>query len=168
MVNDLFYLKNQGGISMARLQIYRPSRGSRPLQDLWSLPEEFERLFWGLSRASEEEGETAEWAPKVDVYEDSEALRIHAELPGVKKDDVKISVRDGMLTLRGERKFENEDKKENYYRLERSYGSFLRSFTLPNTVDADKIHAAMKDGVLELTIPKKPEAKPKEIKVEVH
>ena len=154
---------------MTRLQIYRPFKELRPFQDMWSLPEEFERLFWGLSRASGDEGETtAEWSPKVDVYEDQEALRIHAELPGLKKDDVKISVRDGMLTLRGERKFENEDKKDNYYRLERSYGSFLRSFTLPNTVDADKIHAAMKDGVLELTIPKKPEAKPKEIKVEVH
>jgi len=154
---------------MTRLQVYRPFRETNPFRDIWNLPEEFNRLFWGLSRATPEEADAAaEWTPAVDVYEDAEALRIHAELPGLKKEDVKINVREGVLTLRGERKFENEEKKDNYYRLERSYGSFLRSFTLPNTVDPEKIQAKMKDGVLELVIPKKPEAKPKEIKVEVN
>ena len=154
---------------MTRLQVYHPFREVNPFRNAWNLPEEFSRLFWGLSRATEEDTETAaEWSPAVDVYEDAEALRIHAELPGLKKEDVKISVREGVLTLRGERKLESEEKKDNYYRIERHYGSFLRSFTLPKTVDADKIEAKMKDGVLELKVPKKPEATPREIKVEVN
>jgi len=154
---------------MTRLQVYRPFREMSNFRDIWNLPEEFNRLFWGLSRATPDESDAVtEWSPAVDVYEDVEALRIHAELPGLKKEDVKINVHEGVLTLRGERKFENEEKKDSYYRLERSYGSFLRSFSLPTSVDAEKIHATMKDGVLELRIPKKPEAKPKEIKVEVN
>ncbi|HKX11581.1 MAG TPA: Hsp20/alpha crystallin family protein [bacterium] len=152
---------------MTRLQLYR-HRNRSPFSDIWNLPEEVNRLFWGLSRATPEEDEAAaEWSPAVDVYEDTEALQLRAELPGLKKEDVKINVRDGVLTLRGERKFENEEKKDNFYRVERSYGSFLRSFSLPNTVDTEKIRATMKDGILELVIPKKPEAKPKEIQVEV-
>jgi len=81
--------------------------------------------------------------------------------------DVKISVKDGVLTIRGEREFKEEEKKKNYYRIERSYGTFARSFTLPTQVEADKINAAMKDGVLEVTVPKKEEAKPKEIEIKV-
>lgn len=151
---------------MTRLQVYRHRHS--PFREAWSLPEEMNRLFWGLSRATEEDEETpTEWSPAVDVYEDSEALKLHAELPGLKKEDVKIQVREGVLTLRGERKFEAEEKKDNYFRLERRYGSFLRSFSLPNTVDTEQIRATMKDGVLELVIPKKAEAKPKEIQVEV-
>jgi len=152
---------------MTRLQVYR-HRHRNPFPDIWNLPEEVNRLFWGLNRATPEEDEAvAEWSPAVDVYEDSEALRVHAELPGLKKEDVKINVREGVLTLRGERKFESEEKKDNYFRVERNYGTFLRSFSLPNTVDPEQIRATMKDGVLELVIPKKPEAKPREIQVEV-
>src|SRR5215467_4016698 len=108
---------------MTRLQVCRPSRETNLFRDVWNLPEEFSRLFWGLSRATHEDDATAEWAPSVDIFEDNEALRLHAELPGMKKDDVKINVRDGVLTLRGERKLENEQKKDNYYRMERSYGT---------------------------------------------
>ena len=153
---------------MTRLQLYRPTRDLSPFNAMWNLPEEISRLFWGITQAQPEgEDQVAEWSPSVDVYEDGEQFRLHAELPGLKKEDVKINLKEGVLTLRGERKFEDEQKKDNYYRLERSYGSFARSFTLPKTVDPEKIRATMKDGVLEITIPKKPEAKPKEIKVEV-
>jgi HSP20 family protein len=148
---------------MANLQVFRPVR------DLFKLSDELDRFMWGFNRRGLEEEETGtSWYPAVDVAEDENALKIHAELPGLKKDDVKISVKDGVLTLRGERKFEEEKKKDNYYRIERSYGLFARSFSLPTTVDASKIQASMKDGVLELTIPKKPEAKEREIAVEVH
>ena len=153
---------------MTRLQLYRPARDLSPFHSMWNLPEEISRLFWGLSQPRpESEDQIAEWTPAVDVYEDVEQFRLHAELPGLKREDVKISLKEGVLTLRGERQFEDEKKKDNYYRIERSYGSFVRSFTLPNTVDPEKIRATMKDGVLEIVIPKKPEAKPKEIKVEV-
>ena len=151
---------------MTRLQVYRHRHG--PFHGAWSLPEEMNRLFWGLDRAAEEDEESpGDWSPAVDVYEDGEALRLHADLPGLKKEDIKIQVREGVLTLRGERKFETEEKKDNYFRVERRYGSFLRSFSLPNTVDTEQIRATMKDGVLELVIPKKAESKPKEIQVEV-
>jgi Molecular chaperone (small heat shock protein) len=148
---------------MANLQVYRPFR------DLWSLPDELGRLFWGLNRFEPEVNSESplSWTPAVDVAEDEEAMHIRADLPGLKREQVKINVRDGVLTLSGEKKFEEEKKTDNYYRLERSYGSFARSFTLPNTVDVEKIRASMKDGVLELTVPKKPEAKAREIKVDI-
>jgi HSP20 family protein len=149
---------------MGTLQKYDPFR------DIWNLGDEVGRLFWGLGHRhldKELEGQLA-FVPALDVAEDNEAMTISAELPGLKKEDVKIKVRDGILTLSGEKKFESETKKENYYRVERSYGNFARSFTLPTTVDADKIEATMKDGVLKVAIPKKPEAKEREVKVEVH
>jgi HSP20 family protein len=149
---------------MSNLQTYRPVR------DLFRLSDELERFFWNRGRSSggEEEEVAPNWVPAVDISEDKEAVKIHAELPGLKKDDVKINLRDGILTLQGERKFEEEKKKDNFYRLERSYGVFARSFTLPNSVDVSKIQANMKNGVLEILIPKKPEAKEKEIAIEVH
>jgi HSP20 family protein len=104
----------------------------------------------------------------VDIHEGDKEITLKAELPGIKKEDVHIDVNDGVITLRGERKFEKEDKKENYHRIERSYGSFHRSFTLPSTVDVEKIKAKYKDGILEATLPKTEEAKPKSIPVEVH
>jgi len=149
---------------MSKLQVYTP------FKDVWNLSDEIGRFFWGLNNAPREtESETGfNWMPAVDVSEDNEGLRIHAELPGLKKEDIKINVRDGVLTLQGERKFADEKKRDNYYRIERSYGMFARSFTLPTTVDVEKIHATMKDGVLELSVPKKPEAKAREVQVEVH
>jgi HSP20 family protein len=139
-----------------------------PFNDLWNWPDEVGRLFWNLGHRSEEGNRNFNFVPVIDVAENNEAMTVTAELPGLKKDDIKIKVRDGVLTLSGEKKFEKEEKdKDNYYRLERSYGSFARSLTLPNTVDAANIRAVMKDGVLELSIPKKPEAKEKEIDVNV-
>src|SRR4029434_1431621 len=147
---------------MSNLQVFRP------VKDLFKVSDELERFMWGLNRLEGEEENPAGWYPAVDIAEDKESLTLHAELPGLKREEVKINVRDGVLTLRGERKFEEERKKDNYYRIERSYGMFSRSFTLPTTVDASKIQASMKDGVLEVTIPKKPEAKDREIAIEVH
>ena len=141
-----------------------------PFRDLWNLGDEFGRFFWGLGHrnAGTDLEPQFSFVPALDVAEDNEAMTITAELPGLKKEDVTIKVRDGVLTLSGEKKFETEDKKDNYYRIERSYGTFARSFTLPNTVDAEKIEASMKDGVLKVSVPKKPEAKEREVKVEVH
>lgn len=142
-----------------------------PLQDVWDLHNDIERTFrglgWGPQWRHREETDMAVWAPAIDVYEDKEAVRITAELPGMKRGDVKISVEEGILTLKGERRFAEEAKKENYCRIERSYGAFSRSFTLPPTVEPEKIKATMKDGVLEIYLPKKEEAKAKEIDIEV-
>jgi len=148
---------------MLSLQTYKPFR------DLFRLSDEFDRLLWNRPRSVGEDEETlATWIPPVDISEDKEALKIRAEIPGLKKEDIKINVRNGVLTLQGERKFEEEKKKDNYFRIERSYGIFARSFNLPTSVDETKIQAFMKDGVLEVMIPKKPEAKEKEIAIEVH
>lgn len=149
--------------NMGKLQVYDP------FKDIWNLSDEVGRLFWGLGhRGLDIEKERVNFIPAIDVKEDNEAMTIRTELPGLKKEDVKINVREGVLTLSGEKKFEDEQKKDDYYRMERSYGTFARSFTLPTSVDSEKIQAKMKDGVLELLIPKKAEAKEREIKVEVH
>lgn len=133
----------------------------------WSLANELASLFGPVAEAGTDSEYTA-WSPSVDVAEDKESFRIHAELPGLKKDDVKISVKDNILMLRGEKKFADEKKKDNYYRIERSYGMFARQFTLPRGVDTNKIAAKMEDGVLEVMIPKLPEAQEKEVAIEVH
>ena len=142
-----------------------------PFGDVWDLQDEVNRLFrsfgTGLARRGEDSGETALWAPSVDIAEDKESVKITAELAGMKQNEVKINVENGVLTLKGERRFSDETKKENYCRVERSYGAFSRAFTLPPTVDAEKIKATMKDGLLEILVPKKEEAKPKEIQIEV-
>lgn len=128
----------------------------------------FDRLFedtfshlWG------EGPERSSWAPAVDIVETEDAVLLRADLPGVDPKKVDIQVHDNVLTLRGERKFESEAREDNYHRVERSYGSFTRSFTLPRTVDATRVEATYKLGVLEVRIPKRPEAKPRQIKVTV-
>jgi HSP20 family protein len=130
---------------------------------------EFDRLFREAFSPALAEGEvsTRTWAPPVDIYENGDSLVLKAELPGINPDDVEIRVEDNTLYLKGERKFEKEVKEQNYHRVERTYGTFTRTFTLPNSVDADKVNASYKDGVLTLTMPKKEEAKPKTIKINV-
>lgn len=105
------------------------------------------------------------WNPRVNMYEKDDYIVVEAELPGIKKDDIDVRVEDHRLTLRGERKEEKETKKEDYFRKERLYGSFMRSITLPSSVDVDKIDASYKDGVLHLTLPKTTEAKGKHIAI---
>jgi HSP20 family protein len=110
---------------------------------------------------------TSAWLPAVDVFEEKEVVRIAAELPGVKADDVKISLENGVLTIRGEKKQTAEEKTERVHRYERCYGVFERSFTVPTTIDADHIKAAYEDGVLTVTLPKVERVKPRQISVEV-
>jgi HSP20 family protein len=109
----------------------------------------------------------AEWAPLVDITEDDKEYVIKAELPEVKKEDVKVTVENGRLSISGERRLEKEVKDRKYHRLERSYGSFLRSFTLPETASAEKVLAEFKDGVLRVHLPKEERARPKSVEVKV-
>jgi HSP20 family protein len=119
------------------------------------------------SQLGETELSTRSWAPPVDIYETEDAIVLKAELPGVDPKDVEVRVEDNTLYLKGERKFEKEVKEQNYHRVERSYGSFARSFSLPNSISTDKVKAEFKDGLLTLTMPKREEAKPKTIKIDV-
>jgi HSP20 family protein len=109
----------------------------------------------------------ADWVPSVDVSETEGEYQIKAEIPDVKKEDVKVTVEDGVLTIQGERKQEKEEKGKKYHRVECSYGSFVRSFTLPDLVDEGKVKAEFKDGVLNLKLPKSEKAKPKSIEVKI-
>lgn len=142
-----------------------------PFQDLLAIQERMNRLFdetFQKTRSAREEDLSAGlWAPPVDIYETEDKIVLKAELPEVDKKDVDIKVDDNTLTIQGERKFDKETKKENYHRIERAYGKFSRSFSLPNTIDKEKIKATYKDGILELIMPKKEETKPKQISVEL-
>jgi HSP20 family protein len=130
---------------------------------------EMERLFNDFSSRffGEDDRSTRTWAPPVDIHETETALVLKADLPGIDPKDVEIRVENGTLYLKGERKFEKEVNEENYHRIERVYGTFARSFSLPSSIDADRVGAEYKDGQLILTMPKKEEAKPKTIKINV-
>jgi HSP20 family protein len=135
-----------------------------------SLQERMNRLFdesYRGRQAGDDWGLGGSWAPAVDIYEQDGNIVLQAELPGLDPKDVDVRVENNVLTLRGQRSFDERVKKDNYHRVERSYGSFTRSFTLPNVVDTDKIQANYKDGVLRLTLPTKEEAKPKQIAINV-
>ena len=138
-----------------------------PFKDLLTLREKMNRLFEETftGRGEEKDLISGTWTPSVDIYETENALVLTAEVPGIKGDDIEIKIEDNTLILQGQRKFEKETKEENYHRIERSYGSFYRSFTLPNSVDQDKIQAEHENGILKITMPKKPELKPKKVKV---
>ena len=140
-----------------------------PFRDLVTAQRDFDRLFRGAFSAQPGETElsTRSWAPPVDIYETEDAIVLKAELPGVDPKDVEVRVEDNTLYLKGERKFEKEVKEQNYHRVERSYGSFARSFSLPNSISTDQVKAEFKDGLLTLTMPKREEAKPKTIKIDV-
>ncbi len=135
-----------------------------PFRDLARLQDEMSRMFDDrLFRT----GESVGWTPACDIYEDEEGVALRFELAGVDPKDVDVGFENGVLTVKGERKLEKEDKRENYHRVERSYGTFTRSFTLPGSVDAEKIKAETKNGVLTVTLPKKAEAKLRAIQVKV-
>src|SRR5205085_7921178 len=108
-----------------------------------------------------------EWTPLADITEDDREYVIKAELPELRKQDVKVTVENGVLTISGERKFEKEEKKKKYHRVERGYGTFMRSFTLPEDADANKVKAEFKNGLLRVHLPKSEKAKPKEIEVNI-
>ena len=138
-----------------------------PWRDMMSLQNDMNRVFPGWAATDKEEMLATEWSPHVDIYEDEAGIKLHADVPGVSQNDLDVKVENGMLTLKGERKLEKEDKKENYHRIERMYGSFTRSFLLPDYADTEKVEAKFKDGVLEVAIPKKAEKQPKKIKVAI-
>ena len=142
----------------------------RPARDFLNIRDEIDRMFdefFGTLPERLTTGLENVWTPSVDISETDNDIIVTAELPGVKKDDIKISLQDNVLTLRGEKKQEKEEKNENFHRVERTYGMFQRSFTLPAPVDANKIKARFKDGVLKITLPKTEEAKMKEIPISV-
>jgi len=142
-----------------------------PFRDLLSTQDRFNRLFnQAFGRAFEggdDELSARTWAPAVDIYETEGNLVVKAELPGVDPKQVEVRVEDNTLYLKGERKFENEENKQNYQRVERAYGTFVRSFALPGSVESDKVAAEYNDGLLTITIPKREEAKPKTVKINV-
>ncbi len=142
-----------------------------PFRDVMSLQDRMNRLFdqaLSRTRTDDEEGLTAStWSPAVDIFETPDSIVMKAELPGVRRENIDIQVRENTLTLKGERKFEREVKDENYLRMERSYGTFQRAFSLPAVVQQDKIKAVLKDGVLEVSMPKAEEAKPQQVKIDV-
>jgi HSP20 family protein len=123
-------------------------------------------LFGGL-REGEAPMTTASFVPAVDIYEDPQKVVLKLEVPGIEEKDLDIRVENNTLTVKGERKFEKEEKEENFHRIERSYGSFYRAFTLPSSVDTENVGASYNAGVLKLELKKKPEAQPKQIKVNV-
>ena len=136
--------------------------------DMVSLQREMNRVFDSFFNGVDEPGLlNGTWVPAVDVAEGDDTYTVKMELPGVNKEDVKITLESNILTIRGEKRAEGEVKEKNYHRTERSYGSFQRSFTLPTTVKNDKIDAVYKDGILTVTLPKAEEAKPKQIEVKV-
>ncbi len=137
-----------------------------PLDEMVTFGDRLGRLFEGsLFPALDEEFTISEWRPVVDIYENDDNFVIKADLPGVDKDHIEVDFKDGVLSLKGERSYENEVKEERFYRKERAYGKFQRSFTLPVDVDPEKIKAEFKDGVLKVEIPKPEEKKPKKITV---
>ena len=145
----------------ATLNRWEPFRGASTLQ------EQVNRLFGNALERSAEESNLTSWAPAVDIYETEHELVVKADLPDIDPRDLDIRVENNILSIRGERKFESKVSEDKYLRVERAYGSFSRSFSLANTVNSEAIKADYQNGVLTLTVPKREEAKPKQIKVNV-
>ena len=141
-----------------------------PGREIVGIQGEMNRMFdnfFGAPRRAEKDDRVLYWTPRVDVEEADDQFVVTAELPGLNKDDVKIEVKDHVLTFTGEKKAENEKKDRNIHLYERTYGKFCRTFTLPDNVDVDKIEAGFKDGILHIDIPKTEEAKPRQVEVQV-
>lgn len=141
-----------------------------PFSELRNLQDDFNRFFGAnLPRLfNQEEGLLrGNWSPSVDIYEDQNAIVLEADLPGLKPGDFDLSVENYTLTLRGERRFEKRQEGDNYHRVERSYGGFTRTFTLPQTVNVEDVQAEFRDGVLRVTLPKREEVKPRQIQVAI-
>ena len=139
-----------------------------PFRELFDLQHGINKLFADAVDTSGSGTQTlSAWTPAVDIYEDETGFLIKCDLPEIGRDDLKVSLDNNVLSLSGERKIEHEDKRDGYHRLERSYGQFYRSFTLPANVNPEGIAAEFRDGVLRLTVPKKEEAKPKQIQIKI-
>ncbi len=155
----LFASQFNGGQMMSLMRIYRP--GSLANQ----LNEEMNRMFAMNTSQDDMTVNPGDWVPAVDIIEDDASYTIHADVPGVKPEEVEVEIENGVLTLKGERKETKKDEKEGYKRIERAYGNFYRRFTLPETVNTDEIKAKTQHGVLEVTIPKQAKPEPKRIQV---
>jgi HSP20 family protein len=138
-----------------------------PFRELRNLQDDMTRLFTGVSPSgfNREEMMHGAWSPSVDIYEEKDNLVLEAELPGMKRDDFELTIENNVITLSGERKFEKKTEGDNYHRVERSYGSFTRSFTLPQNVTADGAKAEFNNGILNVTLPKREETKARKIEV---
>lgn len=142
-----------------------------PFKEMEDLQSRLAKVF-GLAPArvgngAEELMTVAEWTPSVDITEDDKEWLVKADLPELKKEDVKVTVENGVLTISGERKLEKEEKNKKYHRIERAYGAFVRSFSVPDGADAEKVNAEFKDGVLKVHLPKNEKAKPKSLEIKV-
>jgi HSP20 family protein len=137
-----------------------------PFREVVSLQNRMNSLFHDMNEG-EAPMSTASFVPAVDVYEDDKKVMLKLEIPGMDQKDLDVRVENNTLTVKGERKLETEEKEENFHRIERRYGSFYRSFTLPSTVDTEKVAASYNAGVLKLELTKKPESQPKQIKINV-
>jgi HSP20 family protein len=138
-----------------------------PFREIASLQDRMNRLFQDFPAGRDELTATGAFVPAVDVYENEHAIILKVEVPGIEEKDLDVRMENNTLTIQGERKFEKEEKEENFHRIERRYGSFSRMFTLPNTVDPEKVEAEYKNGILSLRLAKRAEAKPKQIKVNI-
>lgn len=141
-----------------------------PFRDLMTLQERMNRLFQdtlSTGRGSDELLTTGGFVPAVDIYEDEGKIALKVEVPGISENDIDVRLENSTLTISGKREFEKEEKEENFHRIERRYGSFTRSFTLPNTVDPEQVNASYENGVLRIELAKRAEAKPKQIKVNI-
>ena len=142
-----------------------------PFREVAALQNRMNSLFQDFSRNQGGENDpliTASFVPPVDVYEDEHKISLKLEVPGMKQEDLDVRIENNLLTVRGERKFEKEEKEENFHRIERRYGTFYRAFTLPTTVDTANVKASYDSGILKLELAKKAEAKPKQIKIDVN
>ena len=141
-----------------------------PFRNMTTLQDRINRVFDEAANRSkdyDDEMSKCDWRPIVDIFDTEKAIVINAELPGVTREDITLDVKENILSLKGERKSSEEVKKENYYRMERCFGSFERAFTLPSAVDQEKIKANFKDGILRIEIPKPEEKRPKQISINV-
>lgn len=140
-----------------------------PFREMSTLQERMNRLFTDqLGAITHDEALTGNFVPPVDVYEDENSIQVRLEVPGIDERDIDIRLENNVLTVRGERKFEKEEKEENFHRVERRYGTFTRSFTLPSTVNSEEVQADYDKGVLKIRLAKRAEAKPKQIKVNIN
>lgn len=143
-----------------------------PVGDLATWNQQMDRWFnslmnRGMRRVGEDDSVRGSWTPAVNVLEKKDAIQISADLPGLKPEDVEVTVEDGVLTIRGERSFEEAKEGQTYHRIERCYGVFERTFSLPNSVDTTKIEAKFKDGEMIVTLPRREESKPRSVKIKV-
>lgn len=156
---------------MSTLTRWDPLKGWDPFQDMRDLQDRLSALLGGTAARSgngkEETMTVAVWSPLVDISEDDKDYHIRAELPGLRKEDVKVTVENGVLSISGERKYEKEDKNRKYHRVERAYGNFVRNFSVPDDADPSKVSAEFKDGVLHVRLTKDERAKPKAVEVKV-